>query len=148
MTSTAQSQDEPSKRRKPSDISVDEYLWAAEQTGALKGMARYLNTPYSSMHKDLHKRGIFTHVMNLLPEVGKPGARNVPPLASIEGAGPNPDWDIETIKRSAIARSDAKKARAEKKANQEIRFSLRPGVSNLRGRPAYRQRRHRLPQDV
>jgi hypothetical protein len=89
-------------------------------------MAKVLNVPYTSMHRDLHNRGIFTHVMNLLPETGKPGPRNVPPLASIEGAGPNPDWDIEAIKQSAINRSDAKKARAHKKANQEIRFTYGP----------------------
>jgi hypothetical protein len=113
-------------RRKAKDVSVDEYLWAAQTTGALKGMARLLNVSYSSMCRDIERRGIKAHLMNLFPETGKPGVRNVPPLASIEGAGPDPEWDVETIKNSAIARSDAKKARAHKKANQEIRFPHGP----------------------
>lgn len=129
MDSTAQGQEkgETSSRRKAWEVSDEEYLEAAEKTGSLKGMHRLLDVAYSSMCGELIARNIKAKVMNLFPpETKKPGARNVPPLPAIEGAGPDPEWDVETIKRSVIARSDAKKERARKKASQEIRFPHGP----------------------
>ena len=123
MGSTAQGQEgeassEGAARRKACYVSTEEYLQAAEKTGSLKGMHRLLNIPYSSMCTELIRRNIKAEAMNLFPaDTKKPGARNVPPLPAVEGVGSDPEWDVETIKRSVIARSDLKKERARKKAS-------------------------------
>ena len=118
---------EARQRRKATEISVDEYLYVAEQNESLKGMARNLGLNYSTMHRELHKRGIFEHVYNLLQDKPtKPGPRTKPPLPTIEGAGPNPEWDVEAIRESAKRRFAMKSGRAEEKANQHIRFPHGP----------------------
>lgn len=130
--STARSQAKPGEAsqktwRNVGDVSTEEYLQAAQKTGKLKGMARYLNVAYSSMCGELARRDIKAHCMNLFPpDTKKPGARNVPPLPAIEGAGPDPEWDVEAIKKSAMRRYDANEARATKKDKQEIRFAHGP----------------------
>jgi hypothetical protein len=120
--SESQEDSEPSTRRKPSDISVDEYLWAAGQCVSLKGLARFLGLAYTSMHRHLHSCGIFVHVCNLLGEnPGTPGPRK-PPMPMIEGASPDVEVDIEAIKEAARKRYELKARRAEKKDDQHIRF--------------------------
>lgn len=112
--------------RKPSEVSVDEYLWAAPQVGSLKGLARFLKLNYSGMHKDLHGRKIFSHVRALLDEQpSKPGPKR-PPMPLVGGVGPQDDSDIEDIKEAALRLSEAKKERTRKKEDQHIRFSHGP----------------------
>lgn len=114
------------KRRKPSDVAVDEYLWAAAQCVSMRGLSRYLKLAHSSMVDDLNARGIYAHVYNLLREsTGKSGPKG-PPAPIIEGTGPENDYDVEAIKREALRRSADKNKRAKQKENQHIRFSHGP----------------------
>jgi hypothetical protein len=118
------------EKRKPSEVTVEEYVGAAERGPYQRGRdppARSLGISFSSMHYDLHKKEIFELVYNLIDEKpGKPGPKTKPPAPTVEGAGPNPEWDIEEIKHSAMRRYDAKEARAIKKVNQHIRFASGP----------------------
>jgi hypothetical protein len=113
-------------KRKPTEISVDEYLWAAGQQPSLKALARFLNVSYSNMHRDLHKRGIFAHVRELLDEQpGKPGPKK-PPMPLIKGTGPHADYNVEEIKEAAKRRSRDKLNRDKEKKDQHIRFPHGP----------------------
>jgi hypothetical protein len=125
--STARGQDpEASLKRKPSEVPVDEYLWAAEKAGSLKGMARFLQMPYSSMHDHLKRSGLFDHVYNLLNEQpGKPGPKK-PPMPLVEGATSEVEVDVEVIKEAARKRYELKARRAQQKDNQHIRFDYGP----------------------
>jgi hypothetical protein len=129
VDSTARETGEASSeaRRKPKEVSVEEYLWAAETCGGFKEMARFLNLAYSSMMDHLERRDLHAHCYNLFGEnTGKPGKRGKPPLPTIEGAGPHGEIDVEAIKESAIRLHDAKRKRAKEKADQHIRFQHGP----------------------
>jgi hypothetical protein len=115
------------EKRKPSEIGVDEYLWAAPQVKSYKALARFLRISYKGMHHHLHNK------LGIWPEVGtlfvgaesNPGPKR-PPVPLIEGAGPDAEPDVEAILEAMEKRFAEKEKRAAQKEDQHIRFSHGP----------------------
>ncbi len=113
--------------RKPSEIGVDEYLWAAAQVPSYKELAKFLGVSYGGLHHHLDKKmGIWAEVgSQFVGSENTPGPKP-PPIALIEGAGSEDKPSAETILAAVNARYELKRDRAKKKANQHIRFAHGP----------------------
>jgi molybdenum-dependent DNA-binding transcriptional regulator ModE len=111
----------------PTEYTVDEYLWAAEQVGGLHDLARFMDMSYSSMWDHLHRIDLMAEVRNLMPEeAGKPGPRTVPKLLSVDGTEATRTHDALSIRQEAQRRYEEKKKRALRKRDQHIRFDSGP----------------------